>query len=207
MKDKTPEDSKRGEIEAKAQSGPVSSFHADAPTFQPRSGLVVGVGAGPGSVGGELGSGLTASAQPFIPSSIRHNTGSVVDHGERGGFQMAPGGYSGPKQSVGFGKEPGTFAGLETMGGPADAAGGNGPAGPDFEGLLLGGTASSGQKSSPGLQEESQPGVGPGIHGMQYGPGAGGLQAHGMGGHDPTGYFGDSGGHGLAGPAAGGGSA
>ncbi|KAJ1605841.1 Ser/Thr protein kinase, partial [Cryptosporidium canis] len=212
MKDKTPEESKRGEIEAKAQSGPVSSFHADAPTFQPRSGLIVGVGAGPGSVGGEQGSGLTASAQPFIPSSIRHNTGSIVDHGERGGFQMASGGYSGPKQSVGFVKESGTFAGLEAMGGPADGAGVNGPAGPDYEGLLLGGTTSSGQKSSPGLQEESQPGAGSGIHGMQYSSGGGGLQGHGMGGHDPTSYFGDSGGgglqgHGQAGPAAGGGSA
>ncbi|KAH8740274.1 hypothetical protein FG386_001549 [Cryptosporidium ryanae] len=113
MKDKILGEIKRGENDVKPHSNSVvSSFHADAPTFQPRSTLLIGSGVG-NSISNsnpvissnsnsnnslnesslvsnnEISSGLTATAQPFIPSSIRHNTTSmldVIDHG----FHISP---------------------------------------------------------------------------------------------------------------------
>ncbi|OII71926.1 Pabp1-dependent poly A-specific ribonuclease [Cryptosporidium ubiquitum] len=206
MKEKTPAEAKRGDIETKSHSGLVSSFHADAPTFQPRSGFVVGMGAGAGtgtvtgvasSSGGDVGSGLTASAQPFIPSAIRHNTSTTIDHGEHGGFQMSSVGYSNShigNQSASGSKQNMVFTGSGSLLGgtpPQDSVGfggmdlsGNasvsdgtmgvvgGISGSEYEGLLIGGTT-SGQKSSSSLQEESQSSLGGSIHGIQYNSGTG----------------------------------
>ncbi|KAK9174084.1 Protein kinase domain protein [Cryptosporidium meleagridis] len=208
MKEKTPE-AKRGDIETKSHSGLVSSFHADAPSFQPRSGFVVGMGSGAGTgtgagtsgasgSGGEMGSGLTASAQPFIPSAIRHNTSNAIDHNEHGGFQISSVSYSssqigaqpssGSKQNLvfsgpgsiigGVNQDSGGFGGMDLIGNASVSDGSigviSGLPGSEYEGLLLGGTT-SGQKSSSSLQEESQTslgGGGGGIHGIQYGSGA-----------------------------------
>ncbi|KAH8581706.1 Ser Thr kinase [Cryptosporidium sp. chipmunk genotype I] len=217
MKEKTPGEAKRGDIETKSHSGLVSSFHADAPTFQPRSGFVVGMGAGAGagtSTGGtsgsagEMGSGLTASAQPFIPSAIRHNTSNTIDHNEHGGFQISSAGYSssqlgahsagGSKQNVVFSgsgsllggntQESGGFGGMDLLGSASVSDGAigviNGLPGSEYEGLLLGGTT-SGQKSSSSLQEESQASLGGGgIHAVQYTSGTG----SGAGNSGPGGF-------------------
>ncbi|KAF7457520.1 Ser/Thr protein kinase [Cryptosporidium felis] len=213
MKDKISE-LNRNEKEAKTQSGLVSSFHADAPTFQPRSGLLVGMGGTAGAATTDLVSGLTATAQPFIPASIRHNIGSVpdhVDHGSvAGGFQLPSGNYSDPhinsKQGV-------VFSGTGTLlGAPSIEIGGSsipegsmgvvsGISGTDYDGMLLGdpgsgksgtGGAPPGQKVVSGLLEDSPSGSG--IHNLHYGPNGG------------TGSGTRSGTAGIPGGAAGGGS-
>lgn len=230
MKEKTPGETKRGDIETKSHSGLVSSFHADAPTFQPRSGFVVGMGTGTGAgtftggssgLGVEVGSGLTASAQPFIPSAIRHNTSSTIDHNEHGGFQMSSVSYSssqlgnqqtgGTKQNVVFSgsgsllggvtQDSMGFGGMDLVNNTSVSDKGvgviNNLSGSEYEGLLIGAT-SSGQKSNSSLQEESQSSLGGNIHGIQYKSGTGnsgtsGFQGHSINGLDSTNYYGDSG--------------
>lgn len=230
MKDKTPEETKQAEIEAKAQPGLVSSFHADAPSFQPRNGFVVGLGAAvPGAGGGpgggsasigELGSGLTASAQPFIPSAIRHSTGSILDHGsEHGSFQISSsstghvgsqlGGLSvgGSKQSMVY-SSPGTLlggagSGVTGVGVPKEPAA--------FGGMDLVGSSSMSEGAMAVMNGLSGPEyegllLGGASSGQNSGSGlqedphsAPGAGAQGMSsGIDPTNYFGDSGSHAVS---------
>ncbi|KAL7066026.1 putative PAB-dependent poly(A)-specific ribonuclease subunit 3 [Cryptosporidium serpentis] len=75
----------------------MSSFHADAPTFKPRLGFLTAnltnnVGqttiAQSLSSNTDIPSNLTASAQPFVPSSIRQNTSGIVDPSNNNGSLM-----------------------------------------------------------------------------------------------------------------------